>query len=163
MPRLVLASRQHPLLPVHELAQQLPAAFSSICAFFGACETQFSMHDELPLAHWWMHVMMATHAMSWAHACVSEQQEAWTQLAHELFVNEIPQAAVEPPPLPPPPPLLLPVDPLPPPVEVHALLQLCWRQLLICCAEERHAGLVVTFDMQACDACSMALYWPFGQ
>jgi hypothetical protein len=149
------------LLPLHELAQQLPAAFSSICAFFGACETQFSSHDVLPLGHWWMHWMMEVHAMSWAHACVCWQQLAWTQLAHALLVKSIPQAATEPPPLPPLPPLAplpLPFDPLPVPVEVHALLQLCWRQLLIPCAEERHAGLLVIFAMHACEVWAETLY-----
>jgi hypothetical protein len=81
---------------------------------------QFSSHDMFPL-HPWTHVMMLTHAMSWAHVCVTEQHLDWTQLAHWEPTNAIPQAAIVPPPLPEPP---LP-DPLPLPVEVHALLQLC--------------------------------------
>ena len=121
---------------------------------------QFSSHD-MTLLHPWTHVMMFTHAMSWAHVCVTEQHLDWTQLAQEVPTNEIPQAAVTPPLL--PPPLPLPFDPLPLPVDVHALAQLCWRQLLIPCAEERHDGLLVIFDMQACEVCAMTLYWPFGQ
>jgi len=35
---------------LHE-AQQLPALFSSVCAFIGACDTQFSSHVMFP-AHW---------------------------------------------------------------------------------------------------------------
>jgi hypothetical protein len=152
----------------HEEDQQLPAAVSSDCAFFGAFEMQFSSHDVFPL-HPWTHVMMATHAWSWAHACVCEQHWDMTQLAHEALTNPIPQAAIMPPPLPPlpPPPPLPPLpppfDPLPPPIDRHALLQLCWTQLLIPCAEERHDGLVVIFDMQACDVWAATLYWPFGQ
>jgi hypothetical protein len=89
------------------------------------------------------------------------------QLAHEAPLNAIPHAAVAPPPLPPPPPPPLPpplpLDPLPPPVDRHVLAQVCWTQLLIPCADDRHDGLTVTFDRQACDIWAEALYWPFGQ
>jgi hypothetical protein len=110
--------------------------------------------------------MMETHAWSWAHACVTEQHLDMTQPAHEAVVNAIPQAAVMPPPLPPPPlppPPPPPLDPPPPPDDRHAPLQLCSMQLWIPCADERHAGSSVIFDMQACDASAAALYWPFGQ
>jgi len=114
-----------------------------------------------------MHVMMEMHAWSWAHVCVTEQHMDMTQPAHAAVVNATPQADVAPPAppllplLPPPPPPLL--DPLPAPVDEHAVLQLCWTQLLIPCADERHEGLTVIFDTQACELWAELLYWPFGQ
>jgi hypothetical protein len=147
----------------HEV-QQLTALFNSICALLGAAEMQFSSHDMFWL-HPWTHVMTETHAWSWAHACVTEQQFAMTQLAHEADVNAIPQAPVMPPPLPPPPlpPPPPPLPPLPPPDDKHGLLQLCSTQLWIPWADERHEGSSESFEMQACDAWAEALYWPFGQ
>jgi hypothetical protein len=94
---------------------------------------------------------------------VAEQQLVMTQLAHDSPTNTIPHAATLPPPPLPPDPPPLPLDPWPPPVDRHELLQLDMRQLLIPCAAERHDGLTVTFDTQACDCWAELLYWPFGQ
>lgn len=77
-------------LPLH-VDQHFVAFEISVCALAGALVMQLSSQLVFWL-HAWMQEMICVHAESLAHACVTEQQLDWMQLAQLADLNEMPQA-----------------------------------------------------------------------